>query len=74
MDRLNEIHHPVVKALVASGAFVSLTWVDLLTTAGKVAAALTAIAIFAEWLWKKAFRPFARYMGWMARPQWDELE
>jgi len=71
---MDDIHHPILKAFVASGAFVSLTWIDWITTVGKVAAALTAIAIFAELLWKKVVRPFGRFMGWFKTPQWDELE
>ena len=54
---VDDINHPLIKAVTAAGAFVSLTWIDLLTTAGKIAAALTAIAIFAEWLWKRVIHP-----------------
>lgn len=62
---MDDIAHPVIKASTALTAFVGLTWIDWITTTGKVAAALTAIAIFAEWLWKKVARPFARRMGWI---------
>jgi hypothetical protein len=58
---MDEINHPILKAGVASTAWISLTWIDWLTDAGKVAAALTAIVIFSELLWKKVIRPIWRY-------------
>lgn len=59
------INHPLVKASVAAGAYVSIEWLDFLTTAGKVCAALTAIAIFSEWFWKKVCRPIGWRLGWI---------
>ncbi len=64
---MDDISHPVIKAATAAGAFVSLTWIDWLTTAGKIAAALTAIAIFAEWLWKRVIHPVIRELRELKR-------
>lgn len=71
---MDEIHHPIVKALVASGAYVSIAWLDVLTTAGKVCAALTAIAIFTEWLWKRIVKPAALRLGWIKSRVWAPSE
>lgn len=58
---MDEINHPIVKASTALAAFVSIAWIDWITTAGKLAAALTALAIFGEWLWKKVIHPAWRF-------------
>ncbi len=58
---MDEINHPIVKATTAAAAFVSLTWIDWLTTAGKIAAAFTALAIFGELVWKKVAHPLWRF-------------
>jgi hypothetical protein len=50
----DHINHPLVKASVALASLFTIDW---LTTAGKVCAAVTSIAIFSEWIWKKVLRP-----------------
>lgn len=59
---MDEIQYPFIKASTALGAYLSLAWIDWLTEAGKVAAALTALAIFAELVWKKVLKPFIHWM------------
>jgi hypothetical protein len=59
---MDDINHPVIKASAALGAFVSLTWIDWITTTGKIAAALVSIGLFAEFAWKKVLHPLIRYL------------
>lgn len=48
------IHHPLLKGAAAIGSFFAIDW---LTTAGQVCAAITAIVIFSELVWKKVIKP-----------------
>jgi hypothetical protein len=66
---MDDIHHPVIKASVGIGSWVSLAWLDWLPTAGKYAAAVLSIVLLSEWLWKKAIKPFAKHMGWIRTPE-----
>jgi hypothetical protein len=59
----DHIEHPLLKALAALWAFAVLHWPSVfafLTGFGRFCAALTAIAIFCEWAWKKVIRPRIR--------------
>ena len=54
-----QISHPIVKGAIALGSFVAIDW---LTTAGQICAALTAIALFSELVWKKVVKPLIIYL------------
>ena len=69
---MDEIHHPITKVILTAGAYVSIAWLDILTTAGKVCAALTAIAIFSEWAWKRVLKPVGVRFGWI--DPWKDSE
>lgn len=56
------INHAAVKAVSAVGVFATI---DLWTTVGKVCAATYSVAILAEWLWKRIFKPLALHYGWV---------
>lgn len=50
MNVNNDIHHPWAKAIAALSGVAMLDW---LTTAGKVCAALYAILVLGEWVYKR---------------------
>ena len=59
----DNIDHPIAKATAVSVSFAVLhwpVWFDWLTDFGKFCAAITAIAIFAELVWKKLIHPLIR--------------
>lgn len=73
-EQTTAVAAPVVKAAsawVAAGASIGITsWTDVSAAATAVSAAIAALytfALLAEWVWKKAIRPFFEYKGWIAR-------
>lgn len=50
-DQINHLY------LKAGSALTAVAVMDWLTAAGKVCAALYAIAVFGEWVWKRLVKP-----------------
>lgn len=57
------INHALLKGTSAVAVFATI---DLWTDIGKVCAATYSMLILAEWLWKRAVRPFAIRRGWIS--------
>jgi len=49
----NDIHHPWLKAVAALSGVAMLDW---LTTTGKICAALYAIIVLSEWVYKRLIK------------------